>query len=249
MHNQIASTIRGLRESNQGGTTADTMSGIVAKAKEFDDFENFLAATTAEERAMIKQDPDYDGSEGIQDFFQKHAAKVPMTTGESAKTEQDADDKTDDKSDDKKSGKSDKTDDNSDKTDDNSDKTEDRVATEAEVLKFLGEIGLVPDEGGLPNLSVLQKARAGFVSEERMDEIRNVRNFWVTGTVDGTANPSLKGAGPKSKSGGFSLNILMREDGGISDKSLQVNGFAADDGSLQIDVEGPGIRGSMKTKR
>lgn len=42
---------------------------------------------------------------------------------------------------------------------------------------------------------------------------RNVRNFWLELTVDGSK--TRVETGPVAKDGGFTLNILMRDKGGI----------------------------------
>ena len=72
---------------------------------------------------------------------------------------------------------------------------------------------------------------------------RNVRNFWVSTEVDGRA--SRVAAGPKSADGGFYQEILIREDGEISDKRLEVIGEADSDGTLRLKVifTEPGGRG------
>jgi hypothetical protein len=52
---------------------------------------------------------------------------------------------------------------------------------------------------------------------------RNVRNFWVNLSVDG--RKSIVATGPVAKDGGFALDILIRENGSISKKSLRITGF------------------------
>ena len=42
---------------------------------------------------------------------------------------------------------------------------------------------------------------------------RNVRNFWIEGQVDGYAYKF--GMGPKSKDGGFHLNLFIRDEGSV----------------------------------
>jgi hypothetical protein len=41
---------------------------------------------------------------------------------------------------------------------------------------------------------------------------QNLRNFWVSGTVDGS-NTGIRGTGPRSKDGGFELRIEQRRNG------------------------------------
>jgi hypothetical protein len=53
---------------------------------------------------------------------------------------------------------------------------------------------------------------------------RNVRNFWITLSVDG--NKQIIQTGPKRKDGGFILRILMREKGCISEnKFIDIQGY------------------------
>lgn len=62
---------------------------------------------------------------------------------------------------------------------------------------------------------------------------RNVRNFWIELDVDGKKQKVA--TGPRNGSGGFRLRILMREEGGISDKELIVNGYAnEEDNTLNL---------------
>ena len=49
-----------------------------------------------------------------------------------------------------------------------------------------------------------------------------VRNFWVDINVDGRA--TRVGTGPRRKDGGMSARFRIREDGGISEKSITVEG-------------------------
>lgn len=69
---------------------------------------------------------------------------------------------------------------------------------------------------------------------------RNVRNFWIEGNVDGRATHI--GIGPQSQDGGFSLRILIRENGDISPRVLRIDGRALSDGKLVVDVSGDGAR-------
>lgn len=51
---------------------------------------------------------------------------------------------------------------------------------------------------------------------------RNVRNFWIEGSVDGRRSDIS--TGPRSSGGGFSCTIYVREEGSISDKYLRIGG-------------------------
>lgn len=62
---------------------------------------------------------------------------------------------------------------------------------------------------------------------------RNVRNFWIDGSIDGR-NSKLSG-GPRSKSGGFSLTVFQRDNGCVS-RALIIDGFANDNGELTLSV-------------
>lgn len=60
---------------------------------------------------------------------------------------------------------------------------------------------------------------------------RNVRNFWLTLSVDGRA--SRVQAGPQSKDGGFELRVQMRDAGGIAEAGT-LKGYAESDGTLRL---------------
>lgn len=78
---------------------------------------------------------------------------------------------------------------------------------------------------------------------------RNVRNFWLELTVDGSA--TRVETGPRSKDGGFSLVILQRDKGGIT-RTMEVYGRALNDGSLVLqahNANGPGDPIVIKTER
>lgn len=62
---------------------------------------------------------------------------------------------------------------------------------------------------------------------------RNVRNFWIEGRVDGRS--SQIATGPIRSDGGFSLSVLMRDDGGIV-RALTLDGRVID-GRIILDVE------------
>jgi hypothetical protein len=53
---------------------------------------------------------------------------------------------------------------------------------------------------------------------------KTVRNFWLNLDVDGRA--SSTGTGPAGHTGGFVLTVLLREDGGISERRLRVRGYS-----------------------
>jgi len=61
---------------------------------------------------------------------------------------------------------------------------------------------------------------------------RNVRNFWLTLDVDG--KKTNVATGPRSRDGGFYLTILVREDGGICDNAVIVEGKVLSDGHLAV---------------
>lgn len=52
---------------------------------------------------------------------------------------------------------------------------------------------------------------------------RNVRNFWITTMVDG--KQTAVATGPRSKDGGFTTTIQMRDKGGIL-RALTIEGAA-----------------------
>lgn len=60
-----------------------------------------------------------------------------------------------------------------------------------------------------------------------------VRNFWIAADVDGRST-MLEG-GPRSRDGGFSLTIYIRDNGGIL-RAVSVDGIARSDGTLALDV-------------
>ncbi len=77
--------------------------------------------------------------------------------------------------------------------------------------------------------------------------MRNVRNFFIKGQVDGRETPI--GTGPRSKDGGFELEIFMRENGSISDKTVHISGFARPDGTLELRVFHPNGAEVITTER
>jgi len=68
---------------------------------------------------------------------------------------------------------------------------------------------------------------------KRKDKIMAVRNFWVDAHVDGRST-SLSG-GPRSKDGGMSVTLKVRQDGSIAD-AVHISAIAQDDGTLRIRV-------------
>lgn len=62
---------------------------------------------------------------------------------------------------------------------------------------------------------------------------RNVRNFWLELSVDGSK--SGVSTGPRNKDGGFHLRIRQRSDGGII-TAATVDGFADSKGNLTLTV-------------
>ncbi len=71
--------------------------------------------------------------------------------------------------------------------------------------------------------------------------VRNVRNFWIELEVDG--KPTKVATGPRSKDGGFSLRVLCRENGSISEKTLIVRGFVNPDGTLGMTATMDNVHG------
>lgn len=71
-----------------------------------------------------------------------------------------------------------------------------------------------------------------------------VRNFWLEGRVDGRTT-EVEG-GPRSKDGGFSLTVYIRDEGGI-ETGVRLSGYAHDDGTLSLDVS-PGKAGEVTAR-
>lgn len=61
---------------------------------------------------------------------------------------------------------------------------------------------------------------------------RNVRNFWIKGQIDGVENNVE--FGPKTKEGGFSLTVSMRDKGEICVPITIVG--RAEDGKLTLNL-------------
>lgn len=66
---------------------------------------------------------------------------------------------------------------------------------------------------------------------------RCVRNFWIELEVGGRKRTIS--AGPRGIKGGFKCNIYVREDGEVSNNSLQVNGYSTG-GEVELEVKGFG---------
>lgn len=64
---------------------------------------------------------------------------------------------------------------------------------------------------------------------------RNVRNFWVTLSVDGKKTDVA--TGPVRRDGGFTLSVRMRDEGDII-RVFTMEGRADDDGTLTL-IAGP----------
>jgi len=63
---------------------------------------------------------------------------------------------------------------------------------------------------------------------------RNVRNWWVTGKVDGGRPVSF---GPQAGDQGFSLTVQQRDNGAVT-TALHLEGYWLD-GTLTLKVAGP----------
>ena len=63
---------------------------------------------------------------------------------------------------------------------------------------------------------------------------RCVRNFWLDALIDGRR--SRLASGPRSKDGGFILDIYMRDRGSVPAEPLRVHGQCRD-GRLSVIVE------------
>lgn len=70
--------------------------------------------------------------------------------------------------------------------------------------------------------------------------VKNVRNFWITTSVDG--RESIDGTGPVRKDGGFSVNVKVRDKGGISNREYNLNGTVDDDGTLYLELTAGGVQ-------
>lgn len=66
---------------------------------------------------------------------------------------------------------------------------------------------------------------------------RNVRNFWLSATIDG--RKETIGTGPVRADGGFDLTIKMRNKGGVMD-AVEVLGRADKDGNIVLKVRAIG---------
>lgn len=63
---------------------------------------------------------------------------------------------------------------------------------------------------------------------------RCVRNFWLDARIDGRR--SRFASGPRSRDGGFVLDIYMRDRGGVPKEPLRVHGQCRD-GRLSVVIE------------
>lgn len=62
---------------------------------------------------------------------------------------------------------------------------------------------------------------------------RNVRNFWLELSVDGSQKQIA--TGPRAADGGFSLTVFQRAEGSIV-SALQVRGWIDGEGVIRLDV-------------
>jgi len=65
---------------------------------------------------------------------------------------------------------------------------------------------------------------------------RYVRNFWLTARIDGRRSPFA--SGPRSKCGGFSLEVFCRDRGTIG-RPLHITGHCID-GRLVLEIDDDG---------
>lgn len=66
---------------------------------------------------------------------------------------------------------------------------------------------------------------------------RCVRNFWLSARIDGRR--SSFASGPRSKEGGFHLDIYQRDGGEVSTRPLRITGVCRD-GKLAVSVHDGG---------
>jgi hypothetical protein len=72
---------------------------------------------------------------------------------------------------------------------------------------------------------------------------RHIRNFWLTAQIDGRRSPFA--SGPRSKCGGFSLEVFCRDRGTIG-HPLHITGRCVD-GCLVLDIDDNGTPVFRKT--
>jgi len=72
---------------------------------------------------------------------------------------------------------------------------------------------------------------------------RSIRNFWLTAHIDGSRSPWA--SGPRSRDGGFTLEVFCRDRGAVTGP-LRITGRCRD-GRLSLDVEDGGRRLFSKT--
>lgn len=70
---------------------------------------------------------------------------------------------------------------------------------------------------------------------------RNVRNFWLSLTVDGRRTSIA--TGPRSRNGGFSLRIFMRSNGGVTE-AANLDGEITPTGELLLTYTANGELGA-----
>lgn len=63
--------------------------------------------------------------------------------------------------------------------------------------------------------------------------MRNVRNFWLSADIDGRS--TLLEGGPRSRDGGFDLDVYQRADGSVV-KTLAVTGRAYKNGDVKLRI-------------
>lgn len=75
---------------------------------------------------------------------------------------------------------------------------------------------------------------------------RNVRNFWITLSVDGSQKTIA--TGPRAKDGGFDLQIKQRSAGGI-ELTADIIGRVTTDGQIVLSVRTKGDQITTTTVR
>jgi hypothetical protein len=75
---------------------------------------------------------------------------------------------------------------------------------------------------------------------------RNVRNFWITGSIDG--RKSSFASGPVRRDGGFELTVKMRDRGGII-TAVDLRGYAENEKLLLWVQDKNGNELNVETRR